>query len=182
MILAFDLATRTTGYCAGTGEVRPEAGNLKFDQTGDSLGQLGIAFWSAAGALFDRFKPTLVVYEAPILVIKGKMGAGRTDRLPVVRKLYGMGFLLETMCELRGVPIAEVGLHAIKREVTGQSHADKDAMVAVARRCGLTLPDGVGARDAADAWGAWLIGLRHNNKEASARWDRLIWSRRGALL
>ena len=51
-------------------------------------------------------------------------------------------------------------MQAIKREVTGKSNAEKDALVAVARKFGLDIPDGPGAKDAADSWGAWLCGLR----------------------
>lgn len=182
VVSAFDIATRLTGWCSGTGETVPECGAFPFDQVGTDLGALGAAFWSALDMHFARRQPTRVVYEAPIL-ITGKTGdPARTDKLLPLRKIYGMGLLLETYCLQRGVPCNEVTISAVKKEVTGNRHADKDAMVAVAARCGLQLPTGPAAKDAADAWGAWLIGIRHYNRSVSASWDRRIHSRRGDLL
>lgn len=174
MIHAFDIATRLTGYCSGTGDKMPEAGVLEFPQVGDDLGKLGSQFSDQLERLFTRLPPTAVIYEAPIKL--------RTDKLSTLRHIYGMGMVLETVCVKYGVGCFEVDLRDIKREVTGNPSAEKDDMVAVARKVGLRLPPGPAAKDATDAWGAWLLGVRKFNKPASARWDRLVRSPRGALL
>jgi hypothetical protein len=55
-------------------------------------------------------------------------------------------------------------------------------LVAIAQKCGLQLPPGDPAKDAADAWGAWLLLLRHQHPAASREWDTRIWTPKGALL
>lgn len=182
MISAFDIATRLTGWAAGSGIVRPAVGAFEIGPTGDDLGKLLTSFDDYLTVHFDRFQPQAVVYEAPILVVKGRHQSGRTDKLLTIRKLYAMGAHLEFFCARRGVPCHEVSLQEIKREVTGKNYAKKDAMVAVARKVGLDLPKGPGIEDAADAWGAWLLGVRHYYPEISHRWDKLIWGPRDALL
>ena len=145
-----------------------------FAKVGDHNGKLGHQLIQYLLATHSRYKPGLVVIEKAIMT--------RTDRLDFLQKRLGMDFLVETFFESRGIPVEGVTLQAIKREVTGKSNAEKDALVAVARKCGLDLPDGPGAKDASDAFGAWLCGLRTVDKAASARWDRAVWSPKGALL
>ncbi len=182
MISAFDIATRLTGWAAVNGSRGPVDTAVEIGPTGDDLGKLLVKFHEYLEIHFARFEPKAVVYEAPILVVKGRHQSGRTDKLLTVRKLYAMGAHLEFFCAMRGVPCHEVSLQEVKNEVTGNNYAKKDAMVAVARKVGLDLPKGPGIEDAADAWGAWLLGLRHYSPEISRRWDKLIWGPKGALL
>lgn len=119
------------------------------------------------------------MYESPIL--------RKTDKLAYIRKTYGLGMVLETLCADHKIPCHEIDLRTIKRELTGDSFAPKSAMVKTARRCGITLPGGsyegrVLAEDAADAFGAFVVGVRHYDKGASAHWDRAIYGQRGGLL
>lgn len=144
------------------------------------MGERGVLLIAHMRAVYDQYQPTRVVYEKPIVVHRGGK-TRRPDSLEFLRNRYGMDFLVETYFTGKGIPVEDVGLHAMKRELTGNSDADKDDMVQVARKCGLVLPK-VGDDDAADAFAAWLIDLRKVNRTASARWDAVVWGQRGALL
>ena len=181
-IIGLDIATRLTGWTAGDGATRPRLDVMKFPFVDDDYGRLIDLFDRQLCVLVDTFKPGAIIYEGPILVVNRKDEDGHTDKPMVLRKIYGMGTHLEFFCRRRGVECSEVTLQAIKREITGNPNSKKPPMVAIARRCGLELPSGPAAEDATDSWGAWLLGLRHYNPEASRRWDKLIWSPRGALL
>jgi Holliday junction resolvasome RuvABC endonuclease subunit len=182
ILTGLDLATRLCGWCTGDGSTIPAANVFKLPQVGADIGWMLDVFDTALNLHIDAYKPEAIVFEAPILVVKGRNGSGRTDKLEVIRKIYNVEGHLEFVCRRRGIPCHEVSLRAIKKEVTGNHLADKDAMMVVARRVGINLPPGEGAKDAADAWGAWLLALRHYNKPASGKWDSRIWGRRGGLL
>lgn len=173
----FDIASRLTGWCSGTGEVRPECGAFPFRQVEDDLGALGSRFEEFLEIHFERFQPVSVGYESPLLV--------PTDNLLKVRKIYGMGMILETFCARRRIPCWERDHRELKKELTGSSEASKDDMVEVALLAGINLPatKAEGKEDAADAFAGWKIGIRELNPALSAKWDRVIWSKgRGALL
>lgn len=179
MILALDLSTRKTGYCAGTGECVPTADAFVLPQTGEDIGQMLALLDDNLSALLERFKPSVVVYEAPIL----PQGPGRSTLL-IRRKLFSLGSHVEFVCYRRGIRCGEETVKAIKKELGGSSKASKDDMVAAAEKCGVRLPETIagGREDAADAFGIWLLALRHTNPQLSARWDRVLYSSRGALL
>lgn len=173
----FDIATRLTGWCSGTGEVRPEVGAFPFLHVGDDLGALGARFDEFLDIHFERFRPVSVGYETPLLV--------PTDNLLKIRKIYGMGMILEAACVRRGVPCWERDHRDLKKEATGNSGASKDDMVEVALLAGIDLPPtkAEGREDAADAFFGWKIGIRELNPAEGAKWDRITWSKgRGALL
>lgn len=189
-IIGLDIATRLTGWTAGDGATRPRLDVMKFPQVDEDYGHLIDLFDQNLVTLIETFRPRAFIYEGPILVVNRKgrgqglpAGSGSyTDKPMTLRKIYGMGTHLEFVCRRRGIECSEVTLQAIKKEVTGDPNADKARIVAVAERLGLDLPKGPGAKDAADSWGAWLLGLRHYSPELSRRWDKMIWSPRGALL
>lgn len=172
----FDTASRLTGWTSGTGECVPECGAFKFPQVDDDLGELGWRFRQAVLLHIDRYRPSAIGYESPLLLPH--------DDLLKVRKLYGLGFELETICKEKGIPPFEKDCRDLKRELTGNRHASKDDMVHVALKVGLNLPDLVvdGRRDAADSFAGWLLGIRDLNPALSRRWDSLIYGRRGGLL
>lgn len=175
----FDLATHFTGWCSGAGDGLPTVGAFEFVPTGDDIGRLLAQFEMALDTHFLAFAPVMVAYEAPILVVKH---ANRgTDKLLTIRKLYNLGGFLEWYCRKRGIPCVEADLRQIKKELTGDSLADKDAMCRAARKLGLTLP-AKGADDAADAFGLWLLLLRTVSREKATRFDKALWGARGALL
>lgn len=185
MILSLDLATRLTGFCAGSGEVVPVADAFKMAQHGDDIGAMLDELDRNVGILLERFRPVLVVYEAPILPSGGGKGGGNVMGSTLIRrKLFNLGGHVEWMCHTRGIRCAEESVKAIKRELAGHTKASKGDMVAAATKVGVRLPEAViaGREDAADAFGVWLLGLRHQSPALSARWDKLLWSSRGALL
>jgi Holliday junction resolvasome RuvABC endonuclease subunit len=174
VISGFDTATRLTGWAVGDGSRLPTVGVWDFPQVGADLGELGYQFERALIRHLDSYGTTHVMYEAPIVTPH--------DKLLTIRKLYGLGFLLETVCKRRGIICEEVSWADIKVEMTGSTKATKDDVVAVARRLGIDLPAGEGAKDAADATGAFLIGVRNYARQYSTRWDQAIHSRRGGLI
>lgn len=176
VVSGFDLATRLCGWCSGSGDTIPDVGAWELPDVKDDLGWMIDSFHTYLCVHIERFRPSTVVYEAPILVVNDKRRG--TDKLLTLRKLYSLGPHLEWVFRTRGIECGEESLQAIKREVTGNRHADKDAMVAMAVKVGLKLPatKSAGREDAADAWGAWLLGLRHVDKGLSGKWDRLLYS------
>lgn len=179
-ISAFDIATRLTGWCSGDGASLPAVGCFEFGHVGDDIGRL-LDLWDAyLVGHFNTYKPEAVIYEAPILVVGSRKGghASRTDKPEVIRKIYSMGGYLELFCRRRGVPCFEVTLQDVKKAVTNNARADKSDVVAVARRVGLQLP-AKGYEDAADAFGAWLNGIRSYSPELSRKWDSVVFSPQG---
>lgn len=173
----FDIATKLTGWCSGSGDVHPAAGAWRLPQVGDDNGALGAHFIRLIDTHVSTYRPTSIGYETPLLV--------PTDHRETLRKIYGLGFLLETRCEQLGIPCWERDYDDLKLALTGNRRATKDDMVEVALLCGIDLPPtkAEGKEDAADAFAGWTIGIRDLNPPASRRWDRLIYSRgRGGLL
>lgn len=186
LLLGVDLGSRITGICVGDGAGIPEADAWELGSIGNSAegwdyGLLLTMLDDRLTALFYRFDIEAVVYEAPIHIPRGQ-SRPYGDTLHKMRLLYPMGAFLEFFCRRRDIPCHEVLIADIKSEVTGDRHAEKDALVAVAEACGLRLPAGDAQKDAADAWGAWLLGLRYYDKLRSAEWDRRIRAPRGGLL
>lgn len=165
IISGFDIATLITGFCVGDGSTTPLTDVYEFPMVGDDIGKLG-SLWNRYLTIhYEKYRPDAVIYEKPILTSR--------DRPLVLRKIYGMGFALETFFRDRGVPCHEVTLQDIKKEITGNAMSKKPPMVAIARRVGLALPK-TGEEDATDAWGAWLLGLRSYSPEISRTWDSVI--------
>jgi len=177
VILALDPATRLTGWCLGTGAGLPEVGAWRFEQVGADLGLLGHQLTKELQACWSRSQFGLVVYEAPILL-------SRKDDLLKLRKLYGLGVVIETWARSRGIDYREVSLQSVKKELTGNARAEKGDMVAAAERVGLKLPIKThGQEDAADAFAVWLLALRlYGDKKLASDWDRRIWAARGGRL
>lgn len=196
-ILALDLASKLSGWCCGDGRQVPLVGEWTFPDIRDEegacdYGKLLAALEDYLDGAFRTFDPEVVGFEAPLLITRGRRRAAGAfdpederafgDTLGKLRLLYPMPAFVEWYCFRRSVPCHEVSVGDIKAEVTGDRYAEKDELVQIARRCGLILPAGDGARDATDAWGGWLILLRAYSPELSAEWDTRIWTSRGALL
>lgn len=189
MLLGLDLASKLTGWCAGSGETIPECGawalpSARNDDGSYSYGRMLCGLEDYLEIAKRRFGITDVAYEAPILVTRRADDPDRQfgDNLNKLRLLYPLGAFLEWWCERNGITCAEVTVQAIKSEVTGNHIAPKGDLVAVARHCGLRLPEGPGIDDAADAWGAWLLLLRATDAKVSATWQDRIWRLKGGLL
>lgn len=177
MIWAFDLATRCTGWCAGTGERRPAFGAFFYPQVGSDLGALAAAFERDLNVLLDRFgTPTHIVYESPILL--------PSDKLINLRKIYGLGYGTERWAARRKIPVSEISAKAIKKRITGNHTASKDEMVdMIVRRLGFQLPSGPERKDIADAIGCWLAGgVDYHAKQFQPQWDAMLYGSKGALI
>lgn len=204
MLLGLDLASRLTGWCCGDGASVPDCGAWAFpkitSEDGADYGLLLATLDDYLNVAHARFAITAVAYEAPILITRPRRGdpglaagsapiwdpvhdRGFGDTLAKLRLLYPLGPFVEFWCYRREIPVFEVTVAEIKREVAGHRHAEKQDLIAVAQKCGLALPSAsAGADDAADAFGAWLLLLRATDKNLSAEWDRRVWSPRGSLL
>lgn len=186
-LLGLDLASRLTGWCCGDGAQLPHCGAWEFDPCEGDYGKLLAQLEDYLNVAHRRFAFTAVAYEAPLLVTrKYRDGHGQVhevrDKLSTLRLLYPLGAFVEWWSLRQGLPYWEVSVTDIKKEVTGNVYAVKDDLVAIARKVGLELPAGEGAKDAADAWGAWLLLLRYMEPELSRAWDSRIWRPRGTLL
>lgn len=190
MYLGLDLASRLNGWCCGDGRgpIACDAFDLGPCRRADGSHNYGLMLRELGRyltTLHGRFQFTHLAYEAPILIPRRRGGDGETlpgDTLGKLRLLYPLGAFVEFWALTRGVDYREKTVGAIKAEVTGDQHADKDAMVAAAYRAGVALPPGEEAKDAADAWGVWLLLLRDVDKRASAEWDHRLAGARGRLL
>lgn len=185
MIIAFDLSSRKCGYCVGDGSSVPHADAFILDQHGEDIGAMLAQLDDSLAVLFDKWRPTLCAFEAPILPSGGKGDKGPVmGSLLTRRKLMNVAGHLEYFCHRRGIPYGEENVRTIKKELAGHGKASKADMVYAAQKCGVRLPatQAGGMEDAADAFGIWLLGLRHTNKALSAQWDRKLWSARGGLI
>jgi hypothetical protein len=176
VITGLDIATRLTGWCVGSGADTPKAGAWQFPQVHEEYGQLIDLFDRALETHVELYRTTTFIYESPILT--------RTDHLQTVRKIYGMGTHLEFFARRKGIRCVEEDLRKIKLELGGSFRSGKADMVAAAEKLGIALPktQAAGREDAADAAGAWLVGVRHYARRYQEQWDRLLYSSRGALL
>lgn len=163
-ILGFDLAPSLSGYCVGDGQGAPVAAAWEFPDCGDDLGALGEHMAQQARALIAEHQPDLVTYEAPIL--------RQTDKLWKLRRIYGLGMALEMTCRAADVPCLEIDLRRIKGVLTGDAFAEKTEVVRAVMRLGVPLPrtDAEGRKDAADAFGCWLIGMMEIDHAAASPW------------
>lgn len=175
ILLGLDLATQS-GFCYGRPDTVPHAGSVKAPSSGKELGIFGEFYWNYFWTLLDGLADRLegdegiiITYEAPIL-------PGQTN-LATTRKLHGLGLLLETVSALHPAPTAifETHLASIKKELAGKGDAQKTEMVLAARRCGIKLPDGTEAFDAADAFAAWLIAQRKFAPAHNRLWDQRLY-------
>lgn len=160
----------------------PACGGWSWPHVGEDNGWLIDLLDVDLNTLIEDHRVTHLVYEAPILVVRGRRGSQRTDRLEVIRKLYGMGDHVEWVCRRRGIYCREVEIQDSKKELAGFAQAEKSDMVAAAEKIGMVLPPGKLAEDAADAFGAWLLLLRAHSRQMSERFDKALWGARGALL
>lgn len=160
--LALDLATQT-GFCFGpadTGEV-PTLGHVRLPSTGPDVGRFLCAWQAWLEPKVCEIEPSLIIFEAPILPAQTQMAT--------TRKLQGMAGVTEMVCHRLGIECAEVATSQVKKALTGSGRADKEQMLAAARRYGFTPT----CSDEADAFGIWLCALRLRHPTLAGRWDPL---------
>lgn len=174
IVWGLDISPRRVGITGGDGSVRPAIGTWHYEQFGTDLGGLLHAFRKDMDTFAVRCWPGVVIYESPLLL--------PSDRIQNLRQVYAMGAFLEYWCQLIGVKCEEASVQALKKRLTGKHNASKMDMVEAALALRMPLPAGEGAKDAADSLAAWLVGLEHHgSRTALTKWDKALYSRRGAL-
>lgn len=179
MILALDLAT-STGFCYGDGSQTPVVSTKRMQSTGKDVGAFAVDFWKFLDPLLERVQPRVVIFEAPTLPAAKVNRAtgeleGSAQNIHTLRKLYGLAAITEMACTFREITCRETSLNTVKKELAGHGHASKAQMMDAARRAGIELTPGDEAEDEADAFGVWLVGVRHFAPEHSLAWDRRLW-------
>lgn len=199
-LFTLDLAT-STGFCSGSGEKSPELGSVRMPDTKEDVGSFLDFFYRWFNAKLTEVmedldletvpglfgpKPAdplafMVVFEAPMLP-KAKIDETGTLRqaptnLATTRKLQGLAGVAEMVCIQRGVEVREVFIQTIKKELGGTGSAGKPDMMAAAKRCGMDPK----TFDEADAFGVWLVAVRHYARQFQQVWDQRLYGGRGLL-
>ena len=174
MILALALAT-ATGWCAGSGEQSPELGSFRMPDTKEEVGPFLDFFMKRFTILLDEIKPSMVIFEAPLLPKATIDAAGYLKQAPTTiattRKLQGLAGVTEMVCFQRRLEVREVGGSTVKKELGGTGKAGKPDMMAAAKRCCMAPK----TCDEADAFGVWLVGVRHYAKPFQGIWDQRLY-------
>lgn len=176
------------GWCVGSGETLPTVGTWRFAQTGENYGAVLAQLADALEAHIFDYRPTEVCYEEPILIFNQRFQDARgvwrkrNDNLGTLRKTLPLGARIEEICWRAGIPCHETSVASVKKELAGFRTATKPEMVVAAEKLGVSLPDGPGAEDAADALGCWLVLLRSRNRALSAKFDAALWGGRANAL
>ncbi len=155
-ILALDLATKT-GWAVGSPDGEPRYGTKVLPSTGEDIGRFAAAYNEWLLDMITLENPALIVFEAPIL-------AGQTT-LTTARKLGGLAWHTEFVCNLRQVRCAEHHLQSVKKFFAGSGRADKAAMMEAARRHGWDPKDD----NAADALGLWACTVHEKAPQYGKR-------------
>jgi hypothetical protein len=176
VIIGWDIATHLTGWCAGTGETVPVADAFRLADVGLEYGAKAAEFRDLVHRVHRRFPATHWIFESPLLV--------PGDKLATLRQIYGLEWQLEEIAHELGIICREETPRRVKMELAGFSKADKIDMVRCAEKIGVSLPATIeaGRYDAADATGAWKLGVRLYAPRFAPEWDRRLYSSRGALL
>jgi len=133
VIWGIDISAKCTGWCAGDGATTPICDVWTgYNETATDYGEMLHRWRSDLDALANRFPPTAILYEAPLLT--------RYDRLPTLRRTYSLGTFLELWGRDRGAHVREDDPKNLKRRLTGDSYAKKAAMVKMAKAMGVRLP------------------------------------------
>lgn len=144
--LAFlDLATNI-GFAVGPPSGDPRFGTKTLPSTGNDIGRFARAFHEWLNDFITVEQPALVAFEAPIL------HAGKTS-IATARKLTGLAWHTEFVCGERQVAYFEANLATIKKRFAGNGRAEKEDMIAVAKRYGWD----VKTEHEADACGGWAF-------------------------
>lgn len=175
LLVGWDMAPTSNGWCAGDGASVPEAGAFQLEDVGDRFGDRGAELSTRIMQVHRQFPATHWCAEKPLLL--------PTDKLDMLINIYGGFFLLATLAAKLGIHFEPVDNQQAKLEFAGRK-ATKDDTARIAERIGVSLPLTIAAGrwDAADAVAVWKVGIRLFAKEHLARWDAAIYSRRGALL
>jgi hypothetical protein len=155
VILSLDLAT-ATGWAVGEAGSAPKSGVFRIARPGTDIGPFLLAFDRWLAATIDLYKPTVIVFESPVLLDKTSIGT--------LRKLYSLAGLTEMIghaLNVRHVREADTGTvtkwltgHARYKPVDGMSGRDlkKAAVMQAVQDLGFDPADD----NEADALAIWL--------------------------
>ena len=166
-ILALDLAT-SIGFACGAPDSEPAYGTKVLPSTGEDIGRFAYAYNEWLTDMLTIEDPVLVVFEAPIL-------AGKTNP-STTRKLMGLAWHTEFVCNVRQVRYMEHHLQSVKKFFAGSGRADKADMMAAARRQGWNPK----SFDAADALGLWACAVHEKAPQFAERFKTGALSLAGA--
>jgi hypothetical protein len=187
VIIGWDLATKSNGWCAGEGDKPPTAGAFTLVNR-EIPADLGCEFKGHVLALHRRFPATLWAVEEPIMK--------PTDDRWTVSRLMGLWFLLHTLAGSLDIECISVDQGVIKSEWGGfagklpgetspqRRRRHKQLAVEMAEKMHIVLPasEAKGRFDAADAAGCWKVALRKSKSPYWQRWDMLVHGHKGALI
>jgi Holliday junction resolvasome RuvABC endonuclease subunit len=156
-IAFLDLATNI-GWASGPPDGDPLFGTKTLPSTGNDIGRFARAFDEWLNDFITVEQPALLAFEAPILT------SGKTH-FATARKLTGLAWHTEFVCGRREVHYFEANLSSMKKDFAGHGRADKDDMIAVARRYGWN----VRTEHEADACGGWAFTVKQKAPAFAAR-------------
>lgn len=187
-VIALDLAT-CTGWVIGDGSGIPAHGYLDLPPPVD--GDRGPMFSALRSFLIREIEQlqakgfqVAVAFEQPILPkafikwVNGRPMIIYPTTIETTLLLQGLAAIAEQVAHELGCECGHVDVSTVKKELTGSGKAEKPDMVAVARKCGLTIE----RHDTADALGVFVAALRLLKSPWSRHWDQRIWQGRGGLL
>lgn len=156
-ILAIDLSSHT-GFAIGDTDGEPRCGTLELPKTGEDVGTFLLAFDCWIRDIVALEKPTVICFEAPILM------AGKTS-LATARKLMGLASHTEFVAADLHITCREANIMTVKAFFAGTGRASKDDMIAAARRYGWTPRND----NEADALAVWSYSSHTMAPQHSAR-------------
>lgn len=153
VILALDLGT-ATGVARAAAGVPPSDVHLETWEMprggGRDVGAFAAVFMSKFKAALDGVE--IVIFEQPFMAnYKRENGRGGGMSPDTVRRFYGMAFLIEGVCKLRGVQCAEINIKKLKQSFGGKGNASKEDMILSANRRGFRVAN----EHEADAVACW---------------------------
>lgn len=157
-ILTLDLSAASTGWAKGPPDEDPTFGHYQLPATGADIGKFLAAYEDWLRLMIGGEDIAILVFEAPIL------RPGKTH-VTTARKLMGLAGVTEMVCYRAGIRCAEGHIGRNKKQFAGHGAADKDTMMAVARRYGWD----VTVDDEADALALWVGAVCTYAKPHAAR-------------
>lgn len=157
-ILTLDLATNLGWTCGKPWEV-PRFGHHVLPSTGENIGRFAAAFDDWLTGKLEAERPSLVVFEAPILPVQTTPST--------VRKLTGLAWHTEFVCFGRRIECAEGRASSVRKLVVGSGKAKKPDVMHVCRRYGFK----VETDDEADSIALWIFTVIKRAPEHAQRFS-----------
>jgi len=146
--------------------------------TKEEVGPFLDFFYKWFATKLDEYQPKVVTFEAPFLPKARIDEHGHLKQAPtsmaVTRKLQGLAGVCEMVCFQKGIDVYEVNLGSVKSAMGGQRGAGKPDIMAAAKRCGMDPKN----FDEADAFGVWIVTVRHYAKQYQHIWDQRLYGGR----